>query len=225
MSQITLFTDSRLPCPQRLLLTIHELGLQINDIREVDISKFEHKQPDILELNPFGAVPFIRDEAHKPPLMLAESRAIARYLAHSYGSNDTSVSLLPDPNDVVAIAKFEEAASIELTSFDAAANQLVFEELFKPTWFHGETDVEKCKLLRERLEQVVDLLDKRLASQDFMAGDTLMVVDLFFVPYMHHLDKTVYPTLLDSRLHLSSWWKKITSRESYKHLFGNLKVD
>jgi hypothetical protein len=38
-------------------------------------------------------------------------------------------------------------------------------------WFHGETDVEKCKLLRERLEQVVDLLDKRLASQDFMAGD------------------------------------------------------
>lgn len=43
MSRITLFTDSRLPCPQRLLLTIHELGLQINDIREVDISKFEHK--------------------------------------------------------------------------------------------------------------------------------------------------------------------------------------
>lgn len=32
-------------------------------------------------------------------------------------------------------------------------------------------DVEKCKLLRERLEQVVDLLDKRLASQRFMAGD------------------------------------------------------
>lgn len=43
MSQITLFTDARLPCPQRLLLTIHELGLQINDVREVDISKFEHK--------------------------------------------------------------------------------------------------------------------------------------------------------------------------------------
>lgn len=64
--------------------------------------------------------------------MLAESRAIARYLAHAYGSKDTSVSLLPDPDDAVAIAKFEEAASIELTSFDAAANQLVFEELFKP---------------------------------------------------------------------------------------------
>lgn len=157
--------------------------------------------------------------------MLAESRAIARYLAHAYGSNDTLVSLLPDSNDVVAIAKFEEAASIELTSFDAAANQLVFEELFKPTWFHGETDVEKCKFLRERLEEVVDLLDKRLASQDFMAGDKLTVVDLFFVPYMHHLDKTVYPTLLDSRLHLSSWWKKIASRESYKQIFDTLKAD
>ncbi|PTB61734.1 hypothetical protein BBK36DRAFT_1131054 [Trichoderma citrinoviride] len=132
MSQITLFTDSRLPCPQRLLLTIHELGLQIKDIREVDISKSENKRLEILELNPFGAVPFIRDESYDPPLMLAESRAIARYLARAYGSNDSSVSLLPDPNDVLAIAKFEEAASIELTSFDAVANQLVFEELFKP---------------------------------------------------------------------------------------------
>ncbi|KAL7941881.1 hypothetical protein V8C42DRAFT_333989 [Trichoderma barbatum] len=73
MSNITLFTDSRVPCPQRMLLTIHELGLQIKDIREVDISKFEHKRPEILELNPFGAVPFIRDETYEPPLMLAES--------------------------------------------------------------------------------------------------------------------------------------------------------
>ena len=77
-------------------------------------------------------MPFIRDESYDPPLMFAESRAIARYLARAYGSNDSSVSLLPDPNDVLAIAKFEEAASIELTSFDAVANQLVFEELFKP---------------------------------------------------------------------------------------------
>lgn len=43
MSQITLLTDCWLPCPQRPLLTIHELGLQINNVREVDISKFELK--------------------------------------------------------------------------------------------------------------------------------------------------------------------------------------
>lgn len=85
-----------------------------------------------MELNPFGAVPFIRDETYDPPLMLTESRAIARYLAQAYGSSDVSASLLPDPTNVVTVAKFEEAASIELTSFDACANQLVFEELFKP---------------------------------------------------------------------------------------------
>ncbi|KAL5088684.1 hypothetical protein Trisim1_006372 [Trichoderma cf. simile WF8] len=223
MSHITLFTDSRVPCPQRLLLTIHELGLQIKDIREVDISKFEHKRPEILDLNPFGAVPFIRDETYDPPLMLTESRAIARYLAQAYGSSDVSASLLADPTNVVAVAKFEEAASIELTSFDSCANQLVFEELFKPWWFNGETDVEKCKLLRESLVRVADLLDKRLTDQQFMAGDKLTVVDLFFVPYMHHLVRTVYPTLLDSRPHLGAWWERITSRESYKHLFGDSK--
>ncbi|PTB58365.1 hypothetical protein M431DRAFT_517912 [Trichoderma harzianum CBS 226.95] len=56
-----------------------------------------------------------------------------------------------------------------------------------------------------------------------MAGDKLTVVDLFFVPYMHHLVRTVYPTLLDSRPHLSAWWGRITSRESYKHLFDDSK--
>ncbi|RFU76079.1 glutathione s-transferase [Trichoderma arundinaceum] len=225
MSQITLFTDSRLPCPQRLLLTIHELELQIKNIREVDISKLEHKNPDILELNPFGAVPFIRDDAYDPPLMLAESRAIARYLVRAYGSGDIPASLLPDPSNIVAIAKFEEAASIELTSFDAVANQLVFEELFKPLWFHGTTDIEKCKVLRERLEQVIELLDKRLASQRYMAGDKLTVADLFFVPYMHHLDKTVYPTLLKMRPHMRAWWKRMTNRESYQVLFGDLQIN
>lgn len=77
-------------------------------------------------------MPFIRDETYDPPLKLAESRAIARYLARAYGGSDVAASLLPDPNDIIEIAKFEEAASIELTSFDAVANQLVFEELFKP---------------------------------------------------------------------------------------------
>ncbi|TFA98863.1 hypothetical protein CCMA1212_009290 [Trichoderma ghanense] len=224
MSRITLFTDSRLPCPQRLLLTIHELGLEIKHIQEVDISKSEHKRPEFLELNPYGAVPFIRDASYNPPLMLAESRAIARYLARAYGSSDLSASLLPDPNDVVAIAKFEKAASIELTSFDAVANQLELEELFKPSWFNGETNVEKCKQLRTGIDRVVDLLDKRLKHQQFMAGDKLTVVDLFFVPYMHHLDQTVYPTLLDSRPHVRAWWRMMTSRASYKHSFSNLKV-
>lgn len=89
--------------------------------------------PEFLAVNPSGAVPCIRDDDTSPPLHLSESRAIARYLAHRYGRQGKGVHrLIPDADDTVALAKFEEAASIELTAFDATANRLVFEEYFKP---------------------------------------------------------------------------------------------
>jgi len=43
MSQLTLFTDSRFPCPQRLQLVIFELGLKITNIHQLDIIKREQQ--------------------------------------------------------------------------------------------------------------------------------------------------------------------------------------
>lgn len=78
-------------------------------------------------------MPCIRDDAEDPPLFVSESRAIARYLAFRYGeTGNEETRLLPNARDPVALAKFEEGASIELTLFDPAANRLVFEEYFKP---------------------------------------------------------------------------------------------
>lgn len=47
----------------------------------------------------------------------------------------------------------------------------IFLNTMNRSWFNGETDAEKCKLLRQGLERVVDLLDKRLMHQQYMAGD------------------------------------------------------
>ncbi|EKV09401.1 Glutathione S-transferase [Penicillium digitatum PHI26] len=79
-------------------------------------------------MNPFGALPCLKDYSFDPPFVLYESRAIARYLALQYGKG----RLMPSASNLRATALFEQAASTELTSFDPAANRLVFEELFKP---------------------------------------------------------------------------------------------
>jgi glutathione S-transferase len=47
MSQLTLYTDLRFPCPQRLQLVILELGLDITDVHEVDIIRREQQVCDI----------------------------------------------------------------------------------------------------------------------------------------------------------------------------------
>ncbi|KAI7770848.1 hypothetical protein LZL87_004635 [Fusarium oxysporum] len=189
MSQLTLFTDSRFPCPQRLQLAVLELGLKITNIHQVDIIKREQQKPEFLEINPFGAVPCLQDHSHDPLLVLTESRAIARYLADRYGGPDDK--LIPDGD--VEKAKFEEAASIELTSFDAVANPLAFEAYFKPwvalptcgansaltsfarKFMKQEPKEQVVKDLKVKLERVLRLLDQKLSTQPFMAGEVSMV--------------------------------------------------
>ena len=79
-----------------------------------------------MELNPWGAVPCLRDTTLTPPLILYESRAIARYLAVRYGNGQLI------PMGVREMALFEQAASVELATFDPVANRLAFEEVFRP---------------------------------------------------------------------------------------------
>jgi len=44
MDNLTLYSDARLPCPQRVLITAKELGFKLNIIH-VDITKDNHKEP------------------------------------------------------------------------------------------------------------------------------------------------------------------------------------
>ncbi|EWZ41055.1 hypothetical protein BFJ63_vAg2869 [Fusarium oxysporum f. sp. narcissi] len=217
MSQLTLFTDSRFPCPQRLQLVIFELGLKITNIHQLDIIKREQQKPEFLEINPFGAVPCLQDHSHDPVLVLTESRAIARYLADRYGGPDNK--LIPEGG--VAKAKFEEAASIELTSFDAVANPLAFEAYFKPQFMKQEPKDQVVKDLKVKLERVLRLLDQKLSTQPFMAGETVTLVDLFYVPYMHYLEDVVWPTLLEGYKNLSTWWSQMKGRESYQQVYAD----
>ncbi|KAF4948865.1 hypothetical protein FGADI_9355 [Fusarium gaditjirri] len=217
MFQLTLFTDSRFPCPQRLQLAILELGLKITDIHQVDIIKREQQKPEFLEINPFGAVPCLQDHSHDPVLVLTESRAIARYLADRYAGPGNK--LIPDGE--VARAKFEEAASIELTSFDAVANPLAFEAYFKQKFMDQEPKEQVVKDLKVKLDRVLRLLDQRLSTQPFMAGEAITLVDLFYVPYMHYLQDGIWPNLLEGYKNLLTWWDQMKGRESYRQIYAN----
>ncbi|KAF9777197.1 hypothetical protein IL306_004526, partial [Fusarium sp. DS 682] len=170
---------------------------------------------EYLQINPFGAVPCLQDHSHDPVFVLTESRAIARYLASRYGGPNNK--LIPD--DEVAKAKFEEAASIELTSFDAVANPLALEAYFKPAFMKQETKTQVVEDLKVRLERVLGLLDRKLNGQPFMAGETVTLVDFFYVPYIYYLKAEVWPTLLDGRTNLLAWWNRMKGRESYRQVY------
>jgi glutathione S-transferase len=59
--------------------------------------------------------------------MLFESRAISRYLVAKYGNGS---SLVPSMSDFKAYGLFEQAASIEYSSFDPAMVGLASERVY-----------------------------------------------------------------------------------------------
>ncbi|KAF9231918.1 glutathione S-transferase [Melanogaster broomeanus] len=91
----------------------------------VDLMEDEHKSPAFMQHQPFGQIPYIDDDG----FILYESRAICRYLIEKYPTQGT-LGLIP--TDPQAEALFEQAASIEITNFDALAGSLMEEKVFKP---------------------------------------------------------------------------------------------
>lgn len=72
------------------------------------------------------------DHSTTPPFVLRESRAICRYLVlYASKLSGTASTLIPSTDDLRATARFEEAASLEVTGFDPVANRLVFEKVFR----------------------------------------------------------------------------------------------
>jgi glutathione S-transferase len=102
-------------------------------------------------------------------LSLFESRAIGRYLVAKYGPGSGS-TLVPDPSDIVATAKFEQAMSIENNNFDPTGGQLAFELLLKPV--RGmQTDEARVKELLATIGGKLDVYEKILGTQKYLAGD------------------------------------------------------
>ncbi|THC94851.1 hypothetical protein EYZ11_005652 [Aspergillus tanneri] len=88
----------------------------------------------------------------------------------STGDAGFAINRSSHPHDIPSVTLFEQAArrpapaSTEAMTFDPLANRLVFEMVFKP---HFNT-------------------------ADPLPDDTLRLtlVDLFYIPYMHHLERT-----------------------------------
>ncbi|KAF8875500.1 glutathione S-transferase [Infundibulicybe gibba] len=135
----------------------------------IDMPGGAHKTPEYRKHNPFDDDGFI----------LYESRAICRYISMKYGKQ--GASLLPPADDVKAIALFEQAASVEVTTFSppvvGAVNEMVYKELrgLKP-------DQAKYDEYIATLSTKLDVYDEILGKQKYLAGEEMTLVDLFHLP-------------------------------------------
>lgn len=131
-------------CTRRVAVVLAEKEVPFQLI-SVDLIKGEQKTPEVLEKQPFGQIPYIVSRQalrlflassylhHKDDdgFILFESRAICRYIATKYSSQGTPLV----PTELKALARFEEAASIETANFDQYASGAAIEKILKPFVF------------------------------------------------------------------------------------------
>ncbi|KAG8796553.1 hypothetical protein FRC12_019060 [Ceratobasidium sp. 428] len=197
-------------CTRRVATICNELGLKY-EVVPIDLMKGAHKQPEYLEnMQPFGVIPVVQDE---DGTKIYESRAIARYLTAKYGKD---TGLLPSSSDPVAYGLFEQAASIEYSSFDPYASGLTMERVFKKM-FGGEANEVLAAHYETNLRSKLEGYERVLAKQKYLAGDHITLADLFHLPYGSYINQ-VDPDFFGSKPQVKRWWDDISSRESWKSL-------
>lgn len=152
----------------RARLTASILGLDTEFV-PVDLLAGAHKQPEFLDLNPFGQVPVLVDG----DVTLYDSNAISVYLATRYDSGRT---LLPvDPVAAAEVQIWLSRAANELANGPAAARLVT---VFGAGLDHAAT-IEKANAF-------LGVVNTHLAGRRFLVGDDVTLADIALYSYIAH---------------------------------------
>ncbi|KAF5309772.1 hypothetical protein D9611_013593 [Ephemerocybe angulata] len=202
---LTLYGNPKASCTQRVATVMHEKQVPFKLVT-IELSKGEHKAPDYLEKQPFGQIPVLDDDGY----LIYETRAISRYIAEKYADQGTPLI----PKDLKAKGHFEQAASVEQANYDAYAGKAVVEKVFKPMFGQTPDDAVVERLLTS-LEASLDVYEKILSKQKYVAGNEITLVDIFHLPLLSLLPLTgrdVYST----RPNVEKWAKGLIDRPSFQ---------
>ena len=203
-------------CTKRVAVIFHEKKVPFKFV-SVDFSSGEHKSAEFMAKQPFGQVPYIDDDG----FVLFESRAIGRYIASKHAGQGTPLI----PTGEKALAKFEEALSIETSNFDAYAYRAVAEGVFKEMFHRGTPDPAVVKGFMDVLSNKLDAYEKILSKQKYLAGDLITLADLNHLPYGSMLPLLKSDTLDNpARPHVARWWKELQERPSWQAVKDGVKT-
>ncbi len=154
MTNLTLYWLIPKDRSNRVRWLLRELNVEFSE-QQMNASVGEHRQADYLGVNPFGKVPAIVTD----DLTLSESGAILLYLLET---SDANREFSPE-RDADDWPTFLQWFFWGLTTFESA--------VFALTANQGEEE-------RTHLERFLVPLGHRLASQDYLVGDSFTAADI-----------------------------------------------
>ncbi|CAO2824433.1 unnamed protein product [Amaranthus hypochondriacus] len=198
----------------RVLAAANEKELQYQLVY-VDLPSGAHKQPSFLPLNPFGQIPAFEDG----DLTLFESRAITKYIAHTYEEKGTPLTYKTGKQMADQAIWME----VEAHQFDPIVTKLA-RELVYNFYFNKPTDEAIVEENKSKLAKILDVYEARLSKSKYLAGDLFTLADLHHLPGLQCLIGTQISKLFDERPYVCQWCKDILARPAWEKTLALQKM-
>lgn len=185
----------------RVLWTLEELGLDYDLVTMPFPPRWT--QPEYLETNPLGTIPYFEDG----PAKMTESAAICEYLAVKHGAGTLAVS--PDEDDFGAWLNWLHHGEATLTFPQTLVLRYTILEPLERRIPKVAEDYRRWFLARTTLAERA-LADGRewLCAGRFTVADISVGYALLLAGTLGHLDQ-VGPNL-------RNWWERLQARDGFK---------
>lgn len=186
---------------ERILWLCEELGLPYTMVKHVRDPVTMLSPPALKALHPLGAAPVIVDG----DLMLAESGAIVQYVIEKYGAGRLALNA-SDP-DFAAYLYWFHFANANLQA--VMGRNMLLRRLDLPQ------DDAVVSSTRERLSRALGMVEARLGTATYLAGDAFTAADIMTVFSLTTMrifmpvDLSVYPNIL-------AYLARVGAREGYQ---------
>jgi GST-like protein len=192
------------PNSVKVLIALEEMGIPY-DLRPVNVRKGGQKAEAFLAFNPNGKVPVLVDDG----FVLTESAAILVYLAEKTGQ------LLP--RDGVGRARVFEQLFFHASGLSPAFGNAGFFKRSSPE----PQPIAEARFTTEA-ERILRLLETKLASQSFVAGEDFTIADIAHFGWMWRIS---FPGLtLDGRPNLSRWFETVAARPAVQQAVARVEA-
>ncbi|WP_394688939.1 glutathione S-transferase [Hoeflea sp.] len=200
-----LYDGGRAPNPRRVTVFLAEKGIDIDRV-PVDMGNLGHKSAEVTGLNPLQRLPvLVLDDG----TALSESVAICRYLEELYPEPPL---LGVDARDRAIVEMWNRRVELHLLASVAAAFRHTHPAMKE--WEVPQV-AEWGEANRPKALAFLELLDKELATRDFIAGDRYTIADITGMIAVDFMK----PARIDKPEHLENlmrWYRAVSSRPSAK---------
>lgn len=111
---------------------------------------------------------------------------------------------------------------VEAQRCEPQASKLCYELVIKPM-LSLPTDEAIVAHQEEKLSEVLDVYEARLAQSKYLGGDFFTLADLHHLPIVNYMMGTKIKALFDERPHVNTWCADILARPAWQKVVAMMK--